>query len=199
MWRRPEPGRCPVRRLVGMHALTENDLRAAFVNASTDDLRLLALPHDFPILDWDHLDFLAWRDPENRDRGYLVAERDGSPHGVVLRAASSSSRGHVGLCNLCHTMQPGNQVTLFSARLPDASGSSVGTYICADLSCHENVRLAAPLAPGERRRAHRRHEGAGGVVRRPRRRARLTRPACGGALRSALTEWARLRRSIHGR
>jgi|MDSZ01.3.fsa_nt_gb hypothetical protein len=149
MWRRPEPGRCPVRRLVGMHALTENDLRAAFVNASTDDLRLLALPHDFPILDWDHLDFLAWRDPENRDRGYLVAERDGSPHGVVLRAASSSSRGHVGLCNLCHTMQPGNQVTLFSARLPDASGSSVGTYICADLSCHENVRLAAPLAPGE--------------------------------------------------
>jgi hypothetical protein len=25
----------------------------------------------------------------------------------------------------------------------------VGTYICADLSCHETVRLAAPLAPNE--------------------------------------------------
>jgi hypothetical protein len=28
-------------------------------------------------------------------------------------------------------------------------GDSVGTYICADLGCHENVRLAAPLAPSE--------------------------------------------------
>jgi len=28
-------------------------------------------------------------------------------------------------------------------------GDTVGTYICADMSCHETVRLAAPLAPSE--------------------------------------------------
>ena len=32
-----------------------------------------------------------------------------------------------------------------------ADGDSVGTYICTDLSCHDNVRLAAPLAPSEMR------------------------------------------------
>ena len=32
-----------------------------------------------------------------------------------------------------------------------AHGDSVGTYICTDLSCHDNVRLAAPLAPSEMR------------------------------------------------
>jgi hypothetical protein len=49
-------------------------------------------------------------------------------------------------------MQPGDQVALFTARKTGdagARGDSVGTYVCADLSCHENVRLAAPLAPSE--------------------------------------------------
>jgi hypothetical protein len=49
-------------------------------------------------------------------------------------------------------MQPADQVLLFSARKAgDAGlrGDTVGTYICTDLSCHENVRLAAPLAPNE--------------------------------------------------
>jgi len=69
----------------------------------------------------------------------------------VLRAASGG-RSRAALCNLCHTMQPGNQVVLFTARRAgDAGerGDSVGTYACADLGCHENVRLAPPLAPSE--------------------------------------------------
>ena len=44
--------------------------------------------------------------------------------------------------------------SLFTARKAGEAGvhgDSVGTYICADLSCHENVRLAAPLAPNEMR------------------------------------------------
>ena len=58
------------------------------------------------------------------------------------------------MCNLSHTMQPGNQVSLFTARRAGdagAHGDSVGTYICTDLSCHDTVRLAAPLAPSEMR------------------------------------------------
>jgi hypothetical protein len=135
-----------------MRPLTEEDVRSSFVNASPDELRLVALPADFVLADWDHLDFLAWRDPRTRGRGYVVAEIDGAPTGVVLRAADGSSHARSAMCNLCHTMQPADQVSLFTARKAGAAGDhgdSVGTYICSDLSCHETVRLAAPLAPNE--------------------------------------------------
>lgn len=141
-----------IRRLAAMRAMTEDELRHSFVNVVPDELRLIALPHDFVLTDWDHLDFLAWRDPRTRGRGYLVAERDGRPTGIVLRAAEGTSRAHAAMCNLCHTMQPADQVALFTARRAGRDGThgaSVGTYMCADLSCHENVRLAAPLAPNE--------------------------------------------------
>ena len=76
----------------------------------------------------------------------------GRPVGVVLRAADGTSRARSAMCNVCHTMQPADQVALFTARksgTAGAHGDSIGTYICADLSCHETVRLAAPLAPNE--------------------------------------------------
>ena len=135
-----------------MRQLTEDDIRAVFANANDDELRLLTLAADFLLTDWDHLDFLAWRDPRSKGRGYLIAEVGSQPIGVVLRAAEGTSRAGAALCNVCHTMQPADQVSLFSARKAgDAGlrGDTVGTYLCADLSCHENVRLAAPLAPNE--------------------------------------------------
>ncbi|WOF23636.1 FBP domain-containing protein [Microbacterium betulae] len=137
-----------------MRPLTEDEVIDSFVNADDRELAVVALPHDFPLTEWDHLDFLAWRDPNTRSRGYLVAEIDGAPTGVVLRAASSTSNARHGICNICRTMQPGSQVTMFTARKAGSAGEkgdSIGTYICADLSCHENVRLALPLAPNEYR------------------------------------------------
>lgn len=134
-----------------MLPLTEDQVRAALVNASPDERDRLAVPLSFVLADWDHIDFLAWPDPDARGRGYLVVEREGVPTGIVLRAASGA-RPHAAMCNLCHTMQPGNQVALFTARRAGAAGDrgdSVGTYACADLGCHENVRLAPPLAPSE--------------------------------------------------
>ncbi|THE08191.1 FBP domain-containing protein [Microbacterium oleivorans] len=134
-----------------MRPLTEDQLRRALVNATRDERERLELPHDFPILEWDHLDFLAWRDPTTRSRGYVVAELGGEPTGIVLRA-SGSVQGGSAMCNICHSMQPGNQVAMFTARRTgDAGdrGDSVGTYVCADLTCHENVRIAGPLAPSE--------------------------------------------------
>ena len=134
-----------------MRALTEEQVRESFVNAAPEEVRVAAMPHDFLLTDWDHLDFLAWPDPQTHGRGYIVVEREGAATGIVVRAASGG-RSRAALCNLCHTMQPGNQVVLFTAhRAGDAGarGDSVGTYICADLGCHENVRLAAPLAPSE--------------------------------------------------
>jgi len=134
-----------------MRALTEADIRASFVNADEDELRVMEMPHDFVLIDWDYLDFFAWRDPSAGRRGYILTQHEGEISGFVLRV-SDPGRGRAGMCNICHTMQPGNQVALFSARRAGdagARGDSVGTYICADLSCHENVRLAHPLAPNE--------------------------------------------------
>lgn len=136
-----------------MLALTEDQVRAALVNATPDERARFAAPLSLVLADWDHLDFLAWTDPEFRGRGYVVVEHDGVPTGVVLRAASGA-RPRAAMCNLCHTMQPGNQVALFTARRAGEAGErgdSVGTYMCADLGCHDNVRLAAPLAPSEMR------------------------------------------------
>lgn len=134
-----------------MQPLTEDQVRSALVNATGDERERLAVPLALVLADWDHLDFLAWLDPTDRARGYIFVERDGIATGIVVRAARGG-RSHAALCDLCHTMQPGNQVALFTARrVGDAGdrGGSIGTYMCADLGCHENVRLAAPLAPSE--------------------------------------------------
>jgi len=134
-----------------MRALTESEIRASFVNADEEELRMLEMPHDFLLVDWYFHDFFAWRDPASGKRGCVVVETAEGPVGIVLRA-SDPGRSRTGMCNICHTMQPGNQVALFSARRTGEAGrrnDSVGTYICADLSCHENVRLAHPLAPNE--------------------------------------------------
>ncbi|MGO2051097.1 MAG: FBP domain-containing protein [Microbacterium sp.] len=134
-----------------MRALTESDVRAAFINATDDELRMIEMPHDFLLVDWDFHDFLAWRDPASSKRGCVLIQTDDGLIGVVVRA-SDPGRSRNGMCNICQTMQPGNQVALFSARKAGPAGyrgDSIGTYICADLSCHENVRLAHPLAPNE--------------------------------------------------
>lgn len=137
-----------------MRPMTEQEVRGSFVNADRRELDLVEMPHDFLLTEWDHLDFLAWRDPHTRTRGYIVAEIDGEPTGIVLRASSSTTSARHGICNICRTMQPGNQVMMFTARRAGEAGergNSIGTYICADLSCHENVRIAHPLAPNEYR------------------------------------------------
>ena len=60
-----------------MLPLTEDQVRAALVNATPDERERLSVPLSFVLADWDHLDFLAWTDPDNRSRGYLLVEHDG--------------------------------------------------------------------------------------------------------------------------
>ncbi len=135
-----------------MRALTEEDARGALGNVTDDERARMSVPTAFLLLDWDHTDFAAWRDPKIRERGYLIVEIDGRARGIMVRASDPGSRVHAGICNLCHTLQPGDQVTTFSARRGGSAGErgdSIGTLACADLTCHDSVRLAAPLAPGE--------------------------------------------------
>ena len=131
-----------------MEALTEQRLRRAFVNCSRGEASGLTLPKGFDALDWGELELLGWRDAKAPLRGYLVVERDGAPLGVALRAADTSMSSRTpAMCLLCQTAQPGDAVSLFTARRAGEAGrngNTVGTYICADLRCAERVRTEIP-------------------------------------------------------
>ncbi|MCF6510013.1 FBP domain-containing protein [Blastococcus sp. MG754426] len=131
-----------------MTPLSEAEIRRSFVNCSRGEARTLTLPRDLDELDWADRDVLGWRDPKAPLRGYLVAQVDDETVGVAVRAAESSmSSRTAAMCLLCQTAQPGDAVSLFTARRTgDAgrNGNTVGTYICADLRCSTRVRTEIP-------------------------------------------------------
>jgi hypothetical protein len=133
-----------------MQRLTEKDIRRSMVNCSRGEATSMALPRNLDVLDWDNLEFLGWRDPKAPLRGYLIQHRDTGPVGVSLRAAESRmSRAVSAVCMLCRSGRSGDTVSLFAARRAGAAGrdgNTVGTYICADLTCSANVRLDKPTA-----------------------------------------------------
>ena len=68
-----------------MHALTEKDVRASFVNASLRERNAIPLPDGFADLDWNAIDYLGWRDPKLPQVGYIVVPVDDEPVGILLR------------------------------------------------------------------------------------------------------------------
>jgi hypothetical protein len=128
-----------------MRPITENEIRASFVNCSKGETQRLNLPRDFAELPWPDLDFLGWRDPGAPDRGYLVAEHAERLVGVALRTGNGSGRGFTArsICTICKTTRTGGGVALLSARRAGESGrngNTVGQYICSDLACSLYVR-----------------------------------------------------------
>ncbi|MFF3764282.1 FBP domain-containing protein [Streptomyces sp. NPDC001922] len=137
-----------------MKEVSEQDIRASFVNCSKGEAKRLAVPRDLAERPWGDLDFLGWRDPAAPDRSYIVVERDGRLIGVTLRFPSKH-RGplHRSMCSLCLTTHPGNGVSLMAARKVGPSGregNSVGVYICSDLACSLYVRGKKLPEPGGR-------------------------------------------------
>ena len=129
-----------------MKALTEDDIRGSLANAGPDEAERMPMPGLHEVV-WEDREYLGWRDPGSPQRGYIFAWRDGTPIGIVLRAASTRLQGGSAICSLCNTPQPANQVTMFTAaRAGEAGrrGDSVGTYICADLACSLLIRIAPP-------------------------------------------------------
>ncbi|MGA5319377.1 FBP domain-containing protein [Streptomyces seoulensis] len=127
-----------------MRPLTEQDIRASFVNCSKGDAKRLTVPRDLTERPWDDLDFLGWRDPGAPDRSYLVLERDGGLAGIALRCPTVR-RGsqHRSMCSVCLTTHRGGGVSLMTARKAGPAGregNSVGVYMCADLACSLYVR-----------------------------------------------------------
>jgi hypothetical protein len=127
-----------------MRPLTEQDIRASFVNCSKGEAKRLPVPRDLDQRPWAQLDFLGWRDPGAPDRSYLVTEREGRVVGVTLRCPPSQ-RGflHRSMCSLCLTTHPGGGVSLMTARKAGTAGregNSAGVYMCTDLACSLYVR-----------------------------------------------------------
>ena len=131
-----------------MHALTESQLRASFVNCTKGEASRLRLPRDLDARPWDDLDLLGWVDPQSPGRAHLVAERDGRAVGVLLRAPAAGAGRVRNLCSLCLTSPAAGVALLVAPRAGKAGrdGHSVGTYICADLNCSLYVR--DKLSPG---------------------------------------------------
>lgn len=132
-----------------MKPLSPAEIRASFVNASQSESERIPLPGLHEVM-WDDREYLGWRDPQARQRGYLVYWKGDTPVGVVLRASEASLRpGAAAMCSLCRTMQPSAQVTLFSApRAGQAGrdGNTIGTYICDDLACSHLIRILPPAS-----------------------------------------------------
>jgi hypothetical protein len=137
-----------------MKAVTEDEIRASFVNCTQGEAKRVPLPRELAETPWDDLDFLGWRDLGAPDRAYLVTGQNDTLVGVTLRS-SSSKRGylHRSMCSLCLTNHPGSGVSLMTARKAGAAGrqaNSVGLYICSDMACSLYVRGKKQAAPGDR-------------------------------------------------
>jgi len=132
-----------------MKPLSPTDIRASFVNASQGESDRVPLPGLHEVM-WEDREYLGWRDPQARQRGYLVYWKGETPVGIVLRASESSLRpGISAMCSLCRIAQPSDQVALFSAARAGQSGrdgNTVGTYICADLACSHLIRILPPAS-----------------------------------------------------
>lgn len=146
-----------------MKALTPDDIRQSFVNATDEQLERMQLPGLHEVI-WEEREYLGWRDTKAHQRGYLVHWSGDRPIGIVLRASDFSLEPGIGaMCSLCRITQPSRQVTLFTAQRagrPGLDGNTIGTYICDDLACSMLIRILpspSPMQPApEEVLAHRR-------------------------------------------
>jgi hypothetical protein len=131
-------------------ALTPDDIRNSFVNATDEQLARMPLPGLHEVI-WDEREYLGWRDAKAHQRGYLVHWRGDRAIGIILRASDFSlGPGISAMCSLCRITQPSRQVTLFTApRAGQAGleGNTVGTYICDDLACSMLIRILPSPSP----------------------------------------------------
>jgi len=142
--------------------LTDNEIRASFVNASRREAKQATLPADLDLGPrWETLDYLGWVDRSNPQRAYAVVPVDEEPVGFLLRTAERTRKANA-MCAWCEDVFATSEVALFVARRAGASGregNSLGTLVHADFSCSTHVRRLPngmeggldPLALVERR------------------------------------------------
>jgi hypothetical protein len=125
-----------------MQPLTEKQVRACFVNASKREAADATLP-DLDAVAWDTIDYLGWRDRRAPLAAYVVVEVDDEPVGVLLRATDKGGKRKKAVCQWCADVVVTDDVTLYVAKRGGASGkngNTIGTLICTDFICSQNVR-----------------------------------------------------------
>ncbi|MGW8801702.1 FBP domain-containing protein [Streptomyces sp. NPDC055775] len=136
-----------------MKPLTEQEIRAAFVNCTKGEAKRLSVPRDLAERPWCDLDFFGWRDPQAPDRAYLAAELDGRPVALALRCPGAASwQMRRSMCSMCLTTHTGGVSLMVAAKAGKAGqqGNSVGAYICSDLACPLYVRGRKDAGVGAR-------------------------------------------------
>ncbi len=131
-----------------MRPLTDAQIRASFINASLRERKGVVLPAAFDEIAWGVREFLGWRDPKQPTLGYLVAELDGRPVGLLMRQTDARPRSRP-QCSWCADVTLPNDVVFWSTRRAgDAGrrGDTVGTLVCEEFQCSRNVRQLPPLA-----------------------------------------------------
>ena len=123
---------------------TPATIRSNTINASRREAAEMTVPKEVESTDWSVTDLVGWRDRKAPLLGYLVFDGESGPVTLMVRAAQSSmSAGRSAMCLLCGTVRKANQISLFTARRTGSAGrngNTVGTYMCADLTCAAQVR-----------------------------------------------------------
>jgi hypothetical protein len=127
-----------------MNSLTEKQLRASFVNASRREAATATLP-DLDTLAWGRLDYLGWRDRKAPLSAYVVLEVDDEPVGVLLRGGDHRTTRvrRKAVCVWCEDVVVTDDVSMYVARRAGAAGrrgDTIGTLICTEFLCSQNVR-----------------------------------------------------------
>lgn len=138
-----------------MKPLTEQEIRASFVNCTKGEAKRLSVPRDLADLPWGDLDFLGWRDPQAPGRAYLVLASGEGSVGIQLRSSDAGSRQtRRSMCSMCVTVHTGGVSLLVAPRSGKAGqqGNSVGAYMCSDLACSLYVRGKKDAGVGARLR-----------------------------------------------
>lgn len=124
-----------------MNTLTETQIRNAFVNASKGEAKRANLPA-LDIIEFAELDYLGWQDPKKPLQHYVALEVDGELAVLMLRGAEKAPTRKM-MCAWCEDVVAGVHAASFVAPLAGTAGrrgSSIGTSVCADFRCSDNVR-----------------------------------------------------------
>lgn len=133
-----------------MDILSQQEIRDAFVNCSRTEAAALPMPPGLHEVDWSRREYLGWRDPRSPQRGFIVVPSVGGPIGIVLRASDASMRSRVSsMCGWCQDVHVNHDVYLYVAKRAGQAGrngDTVGTMLCGDFDCCENVRRTRPAS-----------------------------------------------------
>jgi hypothetical protein len=126
--------------------VTDDAIRSTMTNCSRGEAHRMRVPEWVHGSDPAH-DVVGWRDPKSPERGWMLVPLGRAVVGLALRATPGKGVRTTAMCDLCRTTRAPGEVSLFVAARAGASGrklNTVGTYVCTDLACADNVRVLRP-------------------------------------------------------